>query len=255
MESGVCSDQNQPSIFNLVSYANDVQYLKQKSFPMIDFLWREPFVMTSRTERGFEMKYICRGFVLKGLRQLKRNKATGVDELPPGMLKDIREYIADPLCYILNLSVETATVPSKWKIARLIPIRKSGSRKLPENFRPMSVLPVLSKLLDKNIHRQEMNFLEEEKLTLDCQFGYRSRRSTNLAATLFVDNVRNDVDKGNLVDAVFVDSKKAFDTVSHGVLLTKLQAYGVHGKELAWSSPTIPVMCESFGSAASNGDR
>ena len=76
---------------------------------------------------GFEMKYICRGFVSK---QLKRNKATGVDEPPPGMLKDIREYIADPLCYILNLSVETATVPSKLKIARLIPIHKSGSRKL-----------------------------------------------------------------------------------------------------------------------------
>ena len=55
-------------------------------------------------------------------------------------------------------------MPSKWKIARLIPIHKSGSRKLPENFRPISVLPVLSKLLEKNIHRQYMNFLEEEKL-------------------------------------------------------------------------------------------
>ncbi len=125
---------------------------------------------------GFEMKYICRGFVSK---QLKRNKATGVDEPPPGMLKDIREYIADPLCYILNLSVETATVPSKLKIARLIPIHKSGSRKLPENFRTISVLPVLSTLLEKNIHRQYMDFLQEEKLISDCRFGYRSRRSTN----------------------------------------------------------------------------
>ncbi len=157
MESGVCSDQNQPSIFSEY-YANVVQYLKQKSFSMIDFVWREPFVMTSRTERVFEMKYICRGFVLKEPKQLKRNKATGVDEMPPGMLKDIREYIADLLCYILNLSVETATVPSKLKIARLIPIHKSGSRKPPENFRPISVLPVLSKLLEKYIHRQYMDF-------------------------------------------------------------------------------------------------
>ena len=153
------------------------------------------------------MKHICRGFVLKELKQLKGNKATGVDELPQGMLKDIREYIADPLCYILNLSVETATVPSKWKIARVIPIHKSGSRKLPENFRPISVQPVLSKLLDKNVYRQYMDFLEEEKLVSDCQFGYRSRRSTNLAAILFVDNVRNDVDKANLVGAVFIDLK------------------------------------------------
>ncbi len=71
---------------------------------MIDFVWREPCVMTSRTERVFEIKYICRGFVLKELKQLKRNKATGVEEPPPGMLKDTRDYIADPLCYILNLS-------------------------------------------------------------------------------------------------------------------------------------------------------
>ena len=88
----------------------------------------------------------------------KKYKATGVDEMPPGMLKDIREYIADLLCYILNLSLETATVPSKLKIARLIPIHKSGSRKPPENFRPISVLPVLSKLLEKYIHRQYMDF-------------------------------------------------------------------------------------------------
>ena len=142
------------------------------------------------------MKHICRGFVLKELKQLKGNRATGVDEPPPGMLKDIREYVADPLCYVLNLSVETATVPSKLKIARLIPIHKSGSRKLPHNFPPISVLPVLSKSLDKNIHRQYMDFLEEEKLISNCQFGYRSSRSTNLAATLFVDNVRNNVDKG-----------------------------------------------------------
>ncbi len=68
MKSGVCSDRNQPSIFNEY-YANVVQYLKQKSFPMIDFVWR--MVMTSRTERVFEMKYICRGFVLKDLKDLR----------------------------------------------------------------------------------------------------------------------------------------------------------------------------------------
>ena len=168
------------------------------------------------------------------MKQLKRQKATGVDDLPPGLLKDISEYIADPLCHIINLSIRTATIPTKWKIAKLIPIYKSGSVKLPENFRPISVLPVLSKLLEKHIHRQYMDFLEEERLLSDCQFGYRSGRSTNLAATLFVDNVRNDVDKGKLVGAVFIDLRKAFDTLSHDVLLTKLKVYGVNGRELAW---------------------
>ena len=149
-------------------------------------------------------------------------------------MKDIREYIADPLCHIINLSIRTATIPTKWKIAKLIPIYKSGSVKLPENFRLISVLPVLSKLLEKHIHRQYMDFLEEERLLSDCQFGYRSGRSTNLAATLFVDNVRNDVDKGKLVGAVFIDLRKAFDTLSHNVLLAKLKVYGVNRRELAW---------------------
>ena len=180
------------------------------------------------------MKNISRVFALNELKQLKRNKATGVDELPPGMLKDVKEYIAEPLCYILNLSAETSTVPLKWKIARLIPTHKSGSRDQPINFCPISVLPVLSKLLEKAVHWQHRNFLEEENLLSDRQFGFRAGRSTNLAATLFVDDIRNDVDKGSIVGAVFIDLSKAFDTISHHILLTKLQAYGVQGKELMW---------------------
>ena len=68
----------------------------------------------------------------------------------------------------------------------------------------------------------------------DRQFGFRSKRSTNLAATLFIDDIRNDVDKGNLVGAIFIDFSKAFDTISHHILLAKLQAHGVQGKELMW---------------------
>ncbi len=98
------------------------------------------------------------------MRQLKRNKATGFDELPSGMLKDVREYIADPLCYILNLSIATGTVPAIWKCAKIIPVRKCGSYDKPENFRPISVLPVLSKLLEKAVYRQYKSFLEEKQL-------------------------------------------------------------------------------------------
>lgn len=126
------------------------------------------------------------------------------------MLKDVREYLIDPLCYILYLSVETSTVPMKWKVARLNPIYKSGSRDQPMNFRPISILPVLSKLLEKAVHWQYRNFLEEENLLSDRQFGFRSKRSTNLAATLFIDDIRNDVDKGNPVGAIFIDLSKAF---------------------------------------------
>ena len=85
------------------------------------------------------------------LRKFEKRKATGVDGLPPGMLKDIREYISHPF---LNLSIETSTVPTMWKLEKIIPVYKSGSYDLPENFRPISVLPVLSKLLEKAVHGQ-----------------------------------------------------------------------------------------------------
>ena len=106
-----------------------------------------------------------------------------------------REYISSPLCHILNLSIETSTVPATWKIAIIIPIYKSGSYDQPENYRPISVLPVLSKLLKKSIHRQLMNFLEDENLISKYQFGYRSKRSTNLAATLLIDDIRREGEK------------------------------------------------------------
>ncbi|CAB4036083.1 Hypothetical predicted protein [Paramuricea clavata] len=156
----VCNDQNLRGIFSEY-YAKAAPFLKEQAFPLIDSVWRRPDVIEHRTERVFMMKNISRVFVLNELKQLKRNKATGVDELPPEMLKDVREYIAEPLCYILNLPVKTLTVPLKWKIARLIPIHKSGSINQPKNFRPISVLPVLSKLLEKAVHWQYRNFLEE----------------------------------------------------------------------------------------------
>ena len=123
MEPTMLSNQNQPSIFSEY-YANAVRYFKEKSIPLIDFVWRRPSLMATRTEQALEMKYVSRGFVLKELKQLKRQKATGGDDLPPGLLKDIRERIADPLCHILNLSIETVSVPTKWKIAKLVPIYK-----------------------------------------------------------------------------------------------------------------------------------
>ena len=168
------------------------------------------------------------------LKKFGRSKATGADGLAPGMLKDIRQDISHPLCYILNLSIETSTVPTLWKLAKIIPIHKSGSYDLPENFRPISVLPVLSKLLEKAVHGQYLRFLENDSLLTDCQYGYRAKRSTNLATIQFIDDIRHEVDRGNLVGAIFIDLSKAFDTINHGALLTKLQAYGIQGKELAW---------------------
>ena len=117
----------------------------------------------------------------------------GLDELPPRMLKDYRKYIATPLHHIVNFSLQV--VPSAWKQAKLVPIFKSGDQGKLENCRPISVLPVLSKLLEKAVHSQLIDYLENNKLLSESQFGYRERRSTQHAITLLVDEIRQSVDK------------------------------------------------------------
>ena len=84
--------------------------------------------------------------ILTELKNLKRKKATGLDNLPPGLLKDAAGVIAKPLTFIINLSLETGVVPTEWKMAKVIPIFKSGSMAEIDNYRPISILPTLSKI-------------------------------------------------------------------------------------------------------------
>ena len=207
-------------------YSTAVRSLKEKSIKLMDFVWRLPKSMVLRTTRHFELRFISSSFVQHELNKLKRQKAQGTDELPPGLLKDCRLHIFQPLGHILNLSIQCNKVPSLWKVAKVVPIHKKGSYNNPENYRPILVLPVLSKILERAVQQQLMAFLEEQQLLTKYQFGYRTNRSTNLAATLFVDNIRKEVDSGNMVGAVFIDLSKAFDTLGHSTLLAKLPAYG-----------------------------
>ena len=106
-----------------------------------------------RTKSDFKFSYVLSVFVKKELRNLKRNKAAGVDCLPPNLLKDCAREIASPISFIIK-SLETSIVPNRWKIAKICPIFKSGNAELVENYRPISILPVLSKLLEKAVHKQ-----------------------------------------------------------------------------------------------------
>ena len=208
--------------------------LKSSSYFLKDFVWSRPKHLSLITCKTFKFKYVSRIFIEKQLKKLKRNKATGADDLPPGLLKDCASEITQPLCHLINLSLKHSEIPSDWKHALITPIFKSGSTNDPNNYRPISILPILSKILEKSVHQQLMDYLEDNTLLSRNQFGYRRMRSTDLATTLLLDDIRREVDKGKLVGVMFMDLSKAFDTISHATLLEKLKAYGINDGELYW---------------------
>ena len=185
-------------------------------------------------EKVFKFRNVSISEVERRLRTLKSTKSTGCDNLPPRLLKDSASNIASPLTHIINLSMQTGLFPSEWKSAKITPIHKSGSRSNFDNYRPISVLPAISKVMD---------FLNENRLLSKNQFGFRPKMSTELAAVKFIDEIRMSVDKGNLAGAVFIDLTKAFDTISHSKLLGKLPQYGITGVELDWFN--LKIICST----------
>ena len=161
------------------------------------------------TETVFVFTYVSTIFVEKELKSLKRRKAAGIDGIPPGPLKDASSVLAKPLAFIINLSLQTETVPSEWKIAKVVAIHKGGSKDDKKNFRLISVLPVISKILERAVHHQPVQYLEDNNILSKNQFGYRKKRSTEIATLLLIDEMSKEIDKGKMVGAVFIRLSKA----------------------------------------------
>lgn len=115
-------------------------------------------------------------------------------------------------------------------------IHKGGVINDNNNFRPISVLNVCSKILEKTVHKQLTTYLERNNILSKNQFGYRKQRSTELATILLTDNIRKAVDKSKVVGVLYIDLSKAFDTFSHSIFLHKLRNVGINGTTLDWFS-------------------
>jgi len=174
--------------------------------------------------------------IIKELKSIKSSKASGIDKIPASILKDTAEELAAPLLFLINRSMQNGTFPSCEKVAKVVPLFKTGSRTNIDNYRPISVLNILSKLVERVFYNQLINYLENNKLLSEHQYGFRRNRSTCNAVTKLVDNIRQNMDEGKLTGALFMDLRKAFDTVNHACLLQKLPYYGITGAELEWIS-------------------
>lgn len=165
---------------------------------------------------------------------LKMNSAPGPDNVPSRLLMLAKDVLAEPISHLCNLSLGHGIFPTVFKTAIVSPIHKADDKQTPSNYRPISLLSCLSKILEKLVTIKLVSYLEKNKLLTDRQFGFRKGISTNDALLKLTSTITKRLDAGEKVIGVFLDLKKAFDTVSIPILLTKLNSMGVRGHVLQW---------------------
>jgi len=166
--------------------------------------------------------------------KLKSSNTSGNDDISNNLLKKIMPSIVVPLTHIFNLSLSSSIVPTKLKVAHITPIYKSGNRYDFANYRPISILSSISKLLEKIIHLRMFNFITKYNILSPRQFGFRPNRSTYMAINDLYCNIAKKLDNNLNVVSIFLDLSKAFDTINHEILLTKLNHYGIRGLANDW---------------------
>ena len=165
---------------------------------------------------------------------LKPKKSCGHDFITSILLKHIKQEISHPLSVLINKSFSTGTVPNLLKLAKVIPVYKSKDKQLLNNYRPISLLPAVSKIIEKLVHKRLYCFLSSQSVFYTSQYGFRPCHSTAHAVNEFIDDTVTEFEKNKIQIGVCLDLSKAFDTIDHNILINKLNWYGIRGIALEW---------------------
>ena len=152
---------------------------------------------------------------------MDENKAAGLDNLSGKFLKDGATILAKPLSQICNLSIKYSTFPNDCKIAKLKPLFKRGSKTDPKNYRPISLLPLISKIIEKIIHDQTQSFLDKNNVIYRYQSGFRKFYSTDSCLSYLNNKITTGFESGLFTSMILIDLQKAFDTINHDILIKK----------------------------------
>jgi hypothetical protein len=217
------------------------------------------FLSTPQDKSIFFSPVTCKE-ILDITDKFKNGKSTGFDDINSSVIKHISPFITKPLMHIFNCSIVTGIFPTSLKIAKVVPIFKKDDPHIFSNYRPISILPCFSKILERLIFNRLYNFLSANDILHDNQYGFRKNHSTDLALLDIYNKISSALSNKEHSIGIFLDLSKAFDTIDHSILVSKLYHYGIRGLPLSllsnylqdrkqftsfnsYSSSMLPVRC------------
>ena len=185
-------------------------------------------------EVEFSLSCVHPDTVKKIILSLKNSKSCGVDQIDTYIIKLVVDDILPAFTHIVNLSIQQAAFPSQYKIAKVIPLLKKGDPLEPKNYRPVAILCILSKVIERVIFNQIVEYMNTNQFFHPNHHGFRANHSTSTAMIQMYDTWVQAVDKGELAGVCMLDMSAAFDVVDHGILISKLKLYGFDENALQW---------------------
>ena len=183
-------------------------------------------------------------------------KASGPFSIPTNLLKEFSQYLSIPISIIINKSLQEGVFPQSLKTALVCAIYKKNDKTKCANYRPISLLSNISKIFERVMYNRMEHFIDEHKLIYKYQFGFRKKYSTNHALLSIVEQINTNLDNKKFACGVFVDLQKAFDTVDHKILLSKLAHYGISDLANKWLASYLTNRSQSVSlSGCTSGEK
>lgn len=191
-----------------------------------------------------EFNTMSQGTLIHIISNMEAKSSTDINGLSTKLIKYLKYELATPLLHLFNLSIRDGQFPSKLKTSRTVPIFKVGDNSNCDNYRPISLLSAISKILEKFIANQLVDHLEYNKLLYENQYGFQKNKSTVHSLLKLTNYVAEGLNNKKYVAGVFLDLKKAFDVVPHDILLKKLSYLGIRGVQLDWFASYLSGRCQ-----------